>query len=63
MPDDNDIDDEANNSQVQAIMCNKLDHYKFAFVTKGSCLIYIALSRSKNESVSFMKKQLEMLHL
>lgn len=63
MADDDDIDDEKDNSQVQAIMCTKLDHYKFAFVTKGNCLIYIALSRSKHESVSFLKKQLEMLHL
>ena len=26
-------------------------------------MIYIGLSRNKNESVSFVKKQLEMLHL
>jgi len=35
---------------------------KFVFMTKGSCLIYIALSRARNESVSFLRKQLEQLH-
>lgn len=57
------MDDEGKNSQVQAIMCTRIDNYKFAFVTKGNCLIYIAMSRNKYESVSFLKKQLEMLHL
>jgi hypothetical protein len=39
------------------------DKYKFVFVTKGNCLIYIALSRMPNESASFLRKQLEILHL
>jgi hypothetical protein len=35
---------------------------KVAFLHKGNSLIYIALSKVKDESVSFMRKQLEMLH-
>ena len=50
------MDDETRNSQMQTIMCFRGDHYKFAFVTKGNCLIYIGLSRIKHESVSFVKK-------
>ena len=61
--DESEMDDETKNSQMQSIMCYRGDHYKFAFVTKGNCLIYIGLSRCKHESVSFVKKQLEMLHL
>ena len=49
---------------MQSIHCNsKEDHYKFVFVSKASCLIYIGLTRNRSESVSFVKKQLEMLHL
>ena len=57
------LDDESKNSLIQSIQCTKGDHYKFAFVTKANCLIYIGLSRNKHESISFVKKQLEMLHL
>ena len=66
MFDDEEIDDETLNSVVQSIHCNSKtpeDHYKFAFMIKGQCMIYIGMSRVKNESVSFVKKQLEMLHL
>jgi len=38
------------------------DDFKVAFMHKGGALIYIALSKSKEESVSFLKKQLELLH-
>ena len=62
MPDDMVEDDESKNAKIKAIMSHG-DHYKFVFLTKGNCLIYIALSRQKNESVSFLRKQLEMLHL
>ena len=54
--DESEMDDETKNSQMQSIMCYRGDHYKFAFVTKGNCLIYIGLSRCKHESVSFVKK-------
>ncbi|CDW87641.1 UNKNOWN [Stylonychia lemnae] len=37
-------------------------NFKVAFLHKGQSLIYIALSRDQFESVSFMKKQLEVLH-
>ena len=60
---DEEYDDESKNSLIQSIHCSKFDHYKFAFITKGACMIYIGLSRNKYESVSFVKKQLEMLHL
>ena len=35
---------------------------KISFVIKGGCLIYICVSKNTYESVSFLKKQLEMLH-
>ena len=35
---------------------------KIAFVVKGGCLIYIAVSKNPKESISFLKKQLETLH-
>ena len=54
--DQNEKDDEESNSTIHSIICFKRDHYKFAFVTKGNCLIYIALSRNRYESVSFLKK-------
>ena len=56
------MDDEAGNSVIQSLHAY-IDGYRFAFMTKGGCLIYIAMTRSKNETVSFLKKQLEMLHL
>lgn len=56
------MDDETGNSVIQSLQAYT-DGYKFAFVVKGGCLIYIAMSRCKNESISFLKKQLEMLHL
>lgn len=61
-PDDLVEDDESSNARVRAIMSH-CDNYKFTFLTKGNCLIYIALSRQPSESVSFLRKQLEMLHL
>ena len=61
-PDDMIEDDESKNAKVKAIISHA-DRYKFVFLTKGNCLIYIALSRQKNESVSFLRSQLEMLHL
>lgn len=36
--------------------------FKVSFMHKGDCLIYIALSKNENESVTFLKRQLEMLH-
>ena len=36
---------------------------KVAFLNKGNSLIYIAISKVQDESVSFLKKQLEILHL
>jgi hypothetical protein len=57
-----DKDDDKGNSLLQAIVSHG-DGYKFTFLTKANCLIYMALSRQKNESVSFLKKQLEMMHL
>ena len=56
-----DRDDESTNAQMKAIISHT-DNYKFIFLTKAS-LIYIVLSRQRDESVSFLKKQLEMLHL
>ena len=56
------MDDETGNSVIQSLQAY-VDGYKFAFVIKGGCLIYIAMSRCKSESISFLKKQLEMLHL
>lgn len=55
-------DDESGNAKIKAIVSHA-DHYKFVFLTKGNCLIYIALSRQRGESISFLKKQLEMIHL
>ena len=49
-------DSQENTSRIQSIHCFRNDHYKFAFVTKGDCMIYIGLSRNKKESVSFIKK-------
>ena len=49
-------DSQENTSRMQSIHCFRNDHYKFAFVTKGDCMIYIGLSRNKKESVSFIKK-------
>jgi DNA-binding MurR/RpiR family transcriptional regulator len=37
--------------------------FKVAFITKGDVLIYLALSRDKRESITSLKKQLEVLHL
>lgn len=42
-------------------LATKRDSTKIAFLQKGS-LVYIALSNAKEESVSFLKKQLEFLH-
>eukprot|EP00347_Sterkiella_histriomuscorum_P024317 403331550 len=38
------------------------DNFKIAFMHKGDCLLYIALSKSQNESQTALKRQLEMIH-
>lgn len=43
-------------------MHTKSGGLKVAFVCKGGCILYVMTSKVKNESVSFMKKQLELLH-
>lgn len=62
MDEDEGMDDEEKNSLMQSVV-TWLGDYKFAFMNKGASLIYIGLSRQKNESVSFLRKQLEMIHL
>ncbi len=37
--------------------------FKVAFLTKGEVLIYICISKDKRESLTSMRKQLEILHL
>jgi hypothetical protein len=49
-------------SELLAIMSIKRT-FKVAFITKGDVLIYLALSRDKRESITSLKKQLEVLHL
>jgi len=36
--------------------------FKVAFLTKGEVLIYIALSKNRHESLTSLRKQLEVLH-
>jgi hypothetical protein len=36
--------------------------FKISFLIKGEVLIYIAISKIKNESLATLKKQLEVLH-
>ena len=48
-------------------MMSKSKKFKIAFVTiggKGSegCLIYIAMSKHRNETISHLRKQIKMLH-
>lgn len=64
-----DEDDCLNNSVLQSMQTvmkqtgNSGKDKKIVVVTKGSCLIYIALSCERDESTSFLRKQLEFLHL
>ena len=59
-PDDE--DDEADNSLIQAIYScskvygNKGQNKKIVVLSKGQCLIYIAISTEKDESASFLRK-------
>jgi len=48
-------EDEESGARIRAIISH-CGNYKFVFTTKGNCLIYIALSRHREESVSFLKK-------
>jgi hypothetical protein len=43
-------------------MNTKANGLKIAFICKGGCMLYVMTSKVKKESLSFMKKQLEMLH-
>jgi hypothetical protein len=54
-------DDEAKQTKL-LYMATQFDDFKVAFLHKGGCLIYIALSKAKEESVSYLKKQLEFIH-
>lgn len=37
--------------------------FKVAFMQKAKCLNYVAISKLKNESITFLRRQLEVLHL
>ena len=52
------IEVEESNEPISEIQSIKTfgGNLKFIFLTKGECLIYIALSRQKDESESFLKK-------
>ena len=62
-------DDEINNSVMQSMFTtqiaqnNKGKDKKICVLTKGDCLIYVALSSEKDETISFLRKQLEFLHM
>ena len=43
-------------------MNTRMKGLKIVFVCKGGCMLYVMTSKVKKESVSFMKKQLELLH-
>ena len=52
-------DDEFNNSVMQSMYAKQIikgKDKKICVLTKGSCLIYIALSTEKDESISFLRK-------
>lgn len=39
------------------------NNFKVAFLTKGEVLIYLAISKDPRESITSLRKQLEVLHL
>ena len=48
-------------------MFSKLGGFKMCFMTVGGrgsegCLIYIAMTKAKNESISHLRKQLQIIH-
>ena len=50
-------------SQLLSIQSLKTNKFKVAFLTKGEVLIYFAISKDKYESLTALRKQLEILHL
>lgn len=59
--DDEDEMDLLGGSDLKSIS-TKSGNFKIAFMIKGGTVIYIMTSKIKNDSISFMKKQLHNLH-
>eukprot|EP00347_Sterkiella_histriomuscorum_P009279 403341817 len=55
------VQDDVKTTKVCQIATRSRD-FKVAFLQKGSSLIYIALTKIQSESITFLKKQLQMLH-
>jgi len=65
-PDEEIVADKVHDNQCKA-MLTRLGKFKICFMTSGGkssegALIYIALSKSKKESLSHLRKQLNMIH-
>lgn len=56
---DNDLSEEHPTSQMRSFLTYK--GLRFVFLHKGNALIYIAISKA--DSVTFLRKQLEQMHL
>jgi len=56
------VEDDLSKQSKMLMLATRKQDTKVAFLHKGGSLIYLALSTSNKESVSFLKKQLENLH-
>jgi hypothetical protein len=59
------FDEDVSNTSTARIfhIGTKSNRMKVAFLHKGGALIYMGLSKERTESFSYLKKQLEILHL
>jgi len=55
-------EEHSKSSPILGMITKNSKRFKVAFLTKGDVLIYIAVSKNRFESLTSLRKQLEVLH-